>query len=466
MMETSSLGGFGRKVVRASALLVALLLGSMALARLTLDVVHAQDDVIVVISLVEEAKVESGVVCVSDLAQIQGESKLAVKIGNAIVCRAPSDGAGEEVAAGRVKRALMRAGVDADSFIIEGERVQVYLRSLTVEAKADEAEVAGEVSAEDSDAEAYPAPSMEVGGAYDHKAEAEAKAEREANKRRIDDVNTTPRDQGEKESVEAESSAAGYRPGQYFRKRLEDKQASNANKPKPQAATDVVELVINQIGASTSKALGIDEQDVSVREVRRNMQLSRLPKGAQRLASKVECLNLGCDLGELRYRFSVVVNDETFEDLVLTVNVQRFANVVVYARDVRNKQAILASDLMLQRLSFDTKAENYFTDIDDVIGMAPRVAGRAGSTVAPSDLERAILVQKGDLVVVYRQFGGSSIELQGIALESGARGDTIKLERVNPSQSKNRSSHEKPATFHGVVESSGRARIATAGTNN
>lgn len=469
--ETSSLRALipfakpsATSLVRAGMLALALLLGSMGLARLTLTVVAAENAEIVVISLRESVTVQEGVVRVSQVADLDGTQDTRAKMANVVVCRAPQSAVGEEVVSGRVRRALMRAGISSKSFIIEGERVQVYLRDYIAMPDTDaatQAEDAAHASvnedqpsmgvADTGPAEA-PHGSIGVVGAQSEQdlARQEAEAQAQAAKAQAN--------QSEENGL---ADQQVYRPGQYFQRRAQAERAASgaeaqadANQP---VASDVVELVMAEIKRDIAKSFDLPQADIAVSEVRRNSKLQYLPKGVQRLASKKERLNLGSDLGELRYRFSAEVKGEIHDDLVLTVNVVRYASVVVFARDVRSKQPLVESDLMLQRLPFDTKAENYYLSIDDALGMAPTRHARADSIVEPAQLERATLIKRGDIVLVSYRSGSLVIECQAKALSDGARGDVIEMERINPGTNQRRG--EKPRPIHARITANGHAEV-------
>lgn len=80
--------------------------------------------------------------------------------------------------------------------------------------------------------------------------------------------------------------------------------------------------------------------------------------------------------------------------------------------------------------------EDYVTDsiivqADDLIGMTPRRVLRANDAVELSDLDKPVMIKRGDLVTMQLKNGPIAITAIAKAMENGTRGDFIRLMNVD-----------------------------------
>jgi len=72
-----------------------------------------------------------------------------------------------------------------------------------------------------------------------------------------------------------------------------------------------------------------------------------------------------------------------------------------------------------------TLNRGYFRDPAQVIGLKARRSLSPNTALTPQLLEAALLVNKGDSVIIQAQISGLSIRTQGVALEDGSLGEQI-----------------------------------------
>jgi flagella basal body P-ring formation protein FlgA len=75
---------------------------------------------------------------------------------------------------------------------------------------------------------------------------------------------------------------------------------------------------------------------------------------------------------------------------------------------------------------------NYITDeivisADDLVGMTPKKVIAAGSAITTADLDKPMMIKRGDLVTMQFKKGGISLTAIAKAMENGSKGDVIRL---------------------------------------
>lgn len=191
------------------------------------------------------------------------------------------------------------------------------------------------------------------------------------------------------------------------------------------AKSDVVQIACEEIAGMVAIDLKLKPQDIKIEEISRNAALRRLPAGVQRLKDVIPADN-GAVLGKRAFTLVVKVGEEEFSDLVLKVHVNRMADVVVASRALTAKTAITAADVRVERRPFDSRSDNYFTKIEDVLGMAPVSAVLADEVLVPGDVKPAVLVNRGDAIKAHAGVAKFDAE----ALDSGAVGDSVRVRRT------------------------------------
>jgi flagellar basal body P-ring formation protein FlgA len=124
--------------------------------------------------------------------------------------------------------------------------------------------------------------------------------------------------------------------------------------------------------------------------------------------------------------------------------------VLVMAHAVERGALLKDSDIGVERKPRAEVGRDAITDRDQVVGLAARESLPSGRPLRPSDLMRAELVQRNDIVTLTYDMPGLSLTVRGKATEGGAQGDTI---TVLNEQSKR--------MLQGVVIGPGRVAVIT-----
>jgi flagella basal body P-ring formation protein FlgA len=119
--------------------------------------------------------------------------------------------------------------------------------------------------------------------------------------------------------------------------------------------------------------------------------------------------------------------------------------VPTLARDVAAGEAIAATDLMTLELAAARRTANLIGDTNVLIGQVARRPLRAGTPLFAYDVQKAVVVKKGDIVTVTFAVAGLELSMQGQAQNDAGKGDTVTV---------------KNATSRRAVE----ARVTGAGT--
>ena len=125
-----------------------------------------------------------------------------------------------------------------------------------------------------------------------------------------------------------------------------------------------------------------------------------------------------------RMRFTVSCGDRWRHTVVVRADVS--AVVVVAVADVAARQPLEASDLALERRSISATPDA-LGDIEAAVGLASRRAVRRGDIVRHELLRTPTLVRRGDAVQIVAQREQVTVSMAGEALESGARGDVVRV---------------------------------------
>lgn len=101
------------------------------------------------------------------------------------------------------------------------------------------------------------------------------------------------------------------------------------------------------------------------------------------------------------------------------------APVAYTSRAIAKGSSISASDIRFVKDNIATLNRGYFRDPAQVVGLKARRSLSPNTVLTPQLLEAALLVNKGDSVIIQANASGLMIRTQGIALEDGSLGEQI-----------------------------------------
>ncbi len=98
------------------------------------------------------------------------------------------------------------------------------------------------------------------------------------------------------------------------------------------------------------------------------------------------------------------------------------------SRDIDRGEILSGSDVAETTVDVRTlPIGELFNSLDEIVGMAARMNVQSGRILHHDLLEPPTVVERGDVVLVAIPIGGAEITLNGIALDSGAVGDEIRV---------------------------------------
>ncbi|MFC1507680.1 flagellar basal body P-ring formation chaperone FlgA [Pseudomonadota bacterium] len=108
-----------------------------------------------------------------------------------------------------------------------------------------------------------------------------------------------------------------------------------------------------------------------------------------------------------------------------------YRQLVVAKNTVNRHQKITPAMLSLKRSDVAYLRHGYFTDKQALTGLASRRKIVAGKIISPKMVELPELVQRNDGVLIEARFGEMSATMKGVALESGVKGDSIRVRNLS-----------------------------------
>lgn len=101
------------------------------------------------------------------------------------------------------------------------------------------------------------------------------------------------------------------------------------------------------------------------------------------------------------------------------------------ARDVAAGEAIAATDLTMMELPATRRSTSLIGDANVIAGQVARRPLRAGTPLYAYDVQKAVVVKKGDIVTVTFAVAGLELTMQGQAQNDAGKGDTVTIRNAN-----------------------------------
>ncbi|TWI53559.1 flagella basal body P-ring formation protein FlgA [Pseudomonas duriflava] len=111
--------------------------------------------------------------------------------------------------------------------------------------------------------------------------------------------------------------------------------------------------------------------------------------------------------------------------------VHLYRNVVVTTRPLLRNATVDYSNVALVERDVGRLTQGYLSDLDLVVGQTLKRQVIADQILAPSFLQAAEVVRKGDQVVISAGAGRFDVRMQGEALSSGAMGEQIRVKNLS-----------------------------------
>lgn len=124
------------------------------------------------------------------------------------------------------------------------------------------------------------------------------------------------------------------------------------------------------------------------------------------------------------------------DNSTMTVNgrVVHTLEVPVLQNNMKAGDVVTAENVAWIEVDENQLSQNTVIDIEQLLGMTPRRFIRQGSLIQNSDIKQPFIVNKGETVTIVYQSNSIEITAKGRALDSGARGDIVRV--MNPSSNR------------------------------
>lgn len=115
----------------------------------------------------------------------------------------------------------------------------------------------------------------------------------------------------------------------------------------------------------------------------------------------------------------------------IAAQVRVFVPVVVLLAPLERGDLLSAAQLQIEERELTGSTASYFVAIAQVVGQQARQRLRAGQVVAPAQLERPLLVNRGDRVALHAGDSEFQISVAAEALQSGHQGEQIRVRNLS-----------------------------------
>ncbi len=127
--------------------------------------------------------------------------------------------------------------------------------------------------------------------------------------------------------------------------------------------------------------------------------------------------------------------DNPVKKLQISGLVERVVSIPVLRNNLSNGDVIGANDIKMIEVPQKSIQHNIVMNAEDMIGLTPRRMAYAGKYVLDGSLHHPILVKRGDKVSITYKQGPLVLTAKGKALQSGSKGDLVRVTNVNSSRS-------------------------------
>lgn len=128
-----------------------------------------------------------------------------------------------------------------------------------------------------------------------------------------------------------------------------------------------------------------------------------------------------------RNSIQVSCQNKTSWSLMLNADIEVWRDVVVLRDHISRGNKISNHALTLQQRNLAKLQRGYFTDIKQVLGNISKRSLKAGTAITPNMINLPIIVQRGQAINLRVEHPGLAVDMKGIALKKGRKGDTIKV---------------------------------------
>ncbi len=161
-----------------------------------------------------------------------------------------------------------------------------------------------------------------------------------------------------------------------------------------------------------------------------------LPDDINKNNENVEISKISYDRAKDYFRATLVAPsvENPLKTMQVSGRIDRISTVPVLTSNLQNGDVISDADIEMIEISQRDVQHNMITNKDKMIGMTPRRMAYAGKFLQEGSLIRPQLVNRGDSVNITFTEGALVLTAKGKALQSGAKGDLVRVTNKNSSR--------------------------------
>ena len=150
----------------------------------------------------------------------------------------------------------------------------------------------------------------------------------------------------------------------------------------------------------------------------------------------VEISSLSYDRNKDYFKATLVAPsvDNPVQRIKVSGIIDRLVTVPILSKNLRNGDVIGDGDIEMIEISQNDLQHNMITSKEKMLGMTPRRIAYAGKFVQDGTLIKPQLVQRGENVNITFTEGSLVLSAKGKALQSGAKGDIVRVTNANSSR--------------------------------
>lgn len=120
--------------------------------------------------------------------------------------------------------------------------------------------------------------------------------------------------------------------------------------------------------------------------------------------------------------------------LMVQARIQQFINVVAAARPLGRGLTLGSDDIKLLRTDISRLSGGYYGSLLEARGMVLSRSVKAGTVLTTVMLKPAILIKRGEKVIIHAATGSIQVRMEGQAMQAGAKGEMIEVKNLSSKQ--------------------------------
>jgi flagella basal body P-ring formation protein FlgA len=183
----------------------------------------------------------------------------------------------------------------------------------------------------------------------------------------------------------------------------------------------------DQLAGLARKALaernaGLDTERLDIRLLQAPDEILADPKVHDPI--RIDRVEWNQSNGRFTIQATVAVEVGT-EPLTLTGVATEMVDVLVLVQPVRRGDIVREEDLNIIREARTKVPAGALTEVEDIVGKQARTTLRANAPLSRNDLQRPILIERGEKITVTYVMPGMKLTSRAQAMDTGAKGDVI-----------------------------------------